>query len=174
MVYEANSDDDIYDEVDDNSDNNSDIGSLLGSLIGSRSNSEVDSNEFSQESEKNLKDLDLNEVNDESEDDKTDSVTLVKSKTDVMPSNDQDSDAEISEDIITLDQHLSVLNLNAAEKAKNYLEKVMTEITPSQETLKVVKEELSKHANPVPCEICGELMKNSKGVKLHIAKKHKN
>ncbi|RNA44648.1 hypothetical protein BpHYR1_017606 [Brachionus plicatilis] len=34
-------------------------------------------------------------------------------------------------------------------------------------TLNEVKTALSKHANPVPCDLCGELMKNIKGVKLH-------
>ncbi|RNA12085.1 hypothetical protein BpHYR1_009697 [Brachionus plicatilis] len=38
----------------------------------------------------------------------------------------------------------------------------MTEITTSHETLNVVKTALSKHANPVPCDLCGELMKNIK------------
>ena len=94
-----------------------------------------------------------------------------------MPINDQDSDAEssFSENLITIDHELSMLNMNtASEKAKHYREKAMTEITPSQETLNVVKRALSKHANPVACDICGELMKNVKGVKLHMAKKHKN
>ncbi|RNA08713.1 hypothetical protein BpHYR1_021481 [Brachionus plicatilis] len=40
----------------------------------------------------------------------------------------------------------------------------MAAISTSQETLNVVKKALSKHANPVPCEICGELMKNIIGV----------
>ncbi|RNA02986.1 hypothetical protein BpHYR1_039854 [Brachionus plicatilis] len=48
------------------------------------------------------------------------------------------------------------LNLNAGEKA-------MTENTTSQETSNVVKTALTKHANPVPCDLCGELMKNIKG-----------
>ncbi|RNA37231.1 hypothetical protein BpHYR1_016764 [Brachionus plicatilis] len=42
----------------------------------------------------------------------------------------------------------------------------MTEITTSQETLNVVKTALSKHANPVPSDLCGELMKNIKGVNI--------
>ncbi|RNA36831.1 hypothetical protein BpHYR1_043000 [Brachionus plicatilis] len=69
---------------------------------------------------------------------------------------------------------LSVLNLNSGEKAIHYREKAMTEITTSQETLNVLKTALSKHANPVPCDLCGKLMKNIKAVKLHMAKKHKN
>ncbi|RNA39418.1 hypothetical protein BpHYR1_039406 [Brachionus plicatilis] len=56
-----------------------------------------------------------------------------------------------------------ILNLNAGEKAIHYREKAMTEITTSQETLNVVKTALSKHANPVPCDLCGQLMKNIKG-----------
>ncbi|RNA12465.1 hypothetical protein BpHYR1_029435 [Brachionus plicatilis] len=74
-----------------------------------------------------------------SEDDKTDSVTLVKSKSNDLQQNDQDSDAESSfgENLITIDENLSVLNLNAAEKAVNYLEKVMAAISTSQETLNV-------------------------------------
>ncbi|RNA05510.1 hypothetical protein BpHYR1_008084 [Brachionus plicatilis] len=92
-----------------------------------------------------------------SEDDKTDSVTLVKSISNHLKQNDQDSDAESSfcENLITIDENLSVLNLNAAEKVVNYREKTMTAISTSQETLKVVKKALSKHANPVSCEICG-------------------
>ncbi|RMZ99938.1 hypothetical protein BpHYR1_052067, partial [Brachionus plicatilis] len=43
---------------------------------------------------------------------------------------------------------LSVLNLNAVEKAIHYREKEMTKITASQETLNVAKTALSKHANP--------------------------
>ncbi|RNA23303.1 hypothetical protein BpHYR1_042406 [Brachionus plicatilis] len=31
---------------------------------------------------------------------------------------------------------------------------------------------LSRHANPAPCEICGELIKNIKGVKLHTFTKN--
>ena len=72
VVHESNNDDDSYD--DDDEDDNSDIGSLLGSLIGSRSNSEVDPNEFSEEHGRNLQDIDIYEI-DESEDDKTESVT---------------------------------------------------------------------------------------------------
>ncbi|RNA32426.1 hypothetical protein BpHYR1_052643 [Brachionus plicatilis] len=101
--------------------------------------------------------VDINEIG-ESEDDKTESVTLVKSKSDDTPIDNQDSDAELS----------------FREKAIHYREKAMTEITTSQETLNVVKTALSKHANPVPCDLCGKLMKNIKGVKLHMAKKHKN
>ncbi|RNA11961.1 hypothetical protein BpHYR1_022824 [Brachionus plicatilis] len=101
----------------------------------------------------------------EREDDKTDSVTLVKSKSNDLQQNDLDSDAESSfgENLITIDENLSVLNINAAEKAVHYREKAMTAISTSQEALNVVKKALSKHANPVPCEICGELMKNVNG-----------
>ena len=168
QVDDSNDDDDISD------DDNRDIGSLFGSLIGSRSNSEVDPNEFIENNQNNLKDFDENETV-ESEDDKTDSVTLDKSKSNDLQHNDQDSDAESSmdENLLTIDEKLSVLNLNAAEKAIHYREKAMAAISTSQETLNVVKKALSKHASPVPCEICGELMKNIKGVKLHIAKKHK-
>ncbi|RNA42896.1 hypothetical protein BpHYR1_002943, partial [Brachionus plicatilis] len=41
--------------------------------------------------------------------------------------------------------------------------RAMAAISTSKETLNVVKKALSKHANPVPCEIYGELMKNIKG-----------
>ncbi|RNA03398.1 hypothetical protein BpHYR1_028831 [Brachionus plicatilis] len=51
--------------------------------------------------------------------------------------------------------------------------RAMAAISTSQVTLNVVKKALSKYVNPVPCEICGELMKNIKGVKLHIAENHK-
>ncbi|RNA09262.1 hypothetical protein BpHYR1_040931 [Brachionus plicatilis] len=61
-----------------------------------------------------------------------------------------------------------ILNLNAGEKAIHYREKAMTEITTSQETLNVVKTALSKHANAVPCDLCGELMKNIKGHRKNI------
>ncbi|RNA43973.1 hypothetical protein BpHYR1_022589 [Brachionus plicatilis] len=140
-----------------------------------RSNSEVDPNEFGEENGGDLQDVDINEIG-ESEDDKTESVTLVKSKSDDTPINNQDSDAELSfsENLITIDKELSLLNLNAGEKAIHYREKAMTEIIISHETLNVVKTALSKHANSVPCDLCGELMKNTKGVKLHMAKKHKN
>ncbi|RMZ95591.1 hypothetical protein BpHYR1_024733 [Brachionus plicatilis] len=93
-----------------------------------------------------------------------------------MQQNDQDSDAlsSFGENLIIIDENLSVLNLNAEEKAVNYHEKAMAAISTSQETLNVVKKTLSKHANPVPWEISGELMKNIKGEKLHLAKKHRN
>ncbi|RMZ94568.1 hypothetical protein BpHYR1_021628 [Brachionus plicatilis] len=42
--------------------------------------------------------------------------------------------------------------------------RAMAAISTSQETLNVVKKALTKHANPVPCEICGELLKNIKGI----------
>ncbi|RNA02284.1 hypothetical protein BpHYR1_019075 [Brachionus plicatilis] len=94
-------------------------------------------------------------------------------KSDDTPIDNQESDAELSfsENLITIDKELSVLNLNAGEKAIHYREKAMTEIATSQETLNVVKTALSKHVNPVPCDLCGKLMKNIKGVKLHMAKK---
>ncbi|CAF0871757.1 unnamed protein product [Brachionus calyciflorus] len=84
------------------------------------------------------------------------------------------TESSCGENLITINENLNFLNLNAAEKAAHYREKAMAEISTSQETLNVVKSVLSKHVNPVPCEICGELMKNIKGVKLHMAKRHKN
>ncbi|RNA01258.1 hypothetical protein BpHYR1_019861, partial [Brachionus plicatilis] len=132
-------DESLYAKVKHNKDDdNSDIGSLLGSLISSRSNSEVDPNEFGEENGGDLQDVDIHEIG-ESEDDKTESVTLVKSKSDDTPIDNQDSDAELSfsENLITIDKELSVLNLNAGEKAIHYREKAMTEITTSQETLNV-------------------------------------
>ncbi|RNA10649.1 hypothetical protein BpHYR1_003372 [Brachionus plicatilis] len=45
--------------------------------------------------------------------------------------------------------------------------RAMAAISTSQNTLNVVKKAQSKHANPVPCEICGELMKNIKGQDTH-------
>jgi hypothetical protein len=51
----------------------------------------------------------------------------------------------------------------------------MSESPVSEETNNIVKKALSNHVNPVACDICGDwqLMKNSRGVKLHKAKKHK-
>ncbi|RNA33898.1 hypothetical protein BpHYR1_024477 [Brachionus plicatilis] len=88
-----------------------------------------------------------------SEDDKTNSVTLVKSKSFDLQQNDKDSDVESSfgENLITIDGNLSVYNLNAAEKGVNYREKAMAAILTLQETLNVVKKALSQHANLVPC-----------------------
>ncbi|RMZ96471.1 hypothetical protein BpHYR1_015772 [Brachionus plicatilis] len=44
-----------------------------------------------------------------------------------------------------------LINFNSCfDQAKNY------------KTLNIVKIALSKHGNPVPCDLCGELMKNTK------------
>ncbi|RNA16364.1 hypothetical protein BpHYR1_004054 [Brachionus plicatilis] len=40
----------------------------------------------------------------------------------------------------------------------------------SMKTLNVVKTALSKHENPVPCDLCGELMKNIKGLSILVTK----
>ncbi|RMZ99002.1 hypothetical protein BpHYR1_031028 [Brachionus plicatilis] len=65
----------------------------------------------------------------ESEDDKTDSVTL-----------DSDAESSLGKNLLTIDEKLSeinVLNLNAAEKAVHYREKAVATISTSQETLNV-------------------------------------
>ena len=59
------------------------------------------------------------------------------------------------------------------QKSQFYKQLAMTESPVSEETNNIVKKALSNHVNPVACDICGELMKNSRGVKLHKAKKHK-
>ncbi|RNA26901.1 hypothetical protein BpHYR1_047618 [Brachionus plicatilis] len=68
---------------------------------------------------------------------------------------------------VTMSIKSKILNLNAGEKAIHYREKSMTEITNSQETLNVVNTAL-KHANPVTCDLCGELIKNIKRVNHQI------
>ncbi|CAF0816140.1 unnamed protein product [Brachionus calyciflorus] len=37
----------------------------------------------------------------------------------------------------------------------------------------VVKKALSKHENPVPCPVCGRMMKNQRGINGHMSKMHK-
>ena len=62
---------------------------------------------------------------------------------------------------------------NVKEKANFYQSEALSQPNVSDETNFEVKKALSKHAQPIPCPICKELMKNERGVKLHIAKKHK-
>ena len=49
----------------------------------------------------------------------------------------------------------------------------MAPVAPPEEAKLAAKKALSKHSNPVACSICGEFMKNEKGVKMHMAKKNK-
>ena len=53
-----------------------------------------------------------------------------------------------------------------------YQEEALSVPEPSQEAKLEVKSVLTKYPNGTPCHICGELMKNERGVKLHKAKKH--
>ena len=46
-------------------------------------------------------------------------------------------------------------------------------VEPSEEAKLAAKKALSKHSNPVACSICGEFLKNEKGVKLHMSKKQR-
>ena len=42
----------------------------------------------------------------------------------------------------------------------------------SDETILLIKKHLKNYHNPVPCPICGLMMTNYKGVKVHISRKH--
>ena len=59
------------------------------------------------------------------------------------------------------------------QKADFYKNVALTKQTVSEETMLAVKKSLCKYSDSTPCPICGEFMKNDKGVKLHISKKHK-
>ncbi|RNA37400.1 hypothetical protein BpHYR1_036382 [Brachionus plicatilis] len=61
-------------------------------------------------------------------------------------------------------KHYFIINFNSCfDQAKNYnLDCII------QKTLNVVKKALSKHAKPVPCDLCGELMKNTKDTKKFL------
>lgn len=139
----------------------------------SRANSECD------EAESN----NLDEIEDLVDDDEeTNSATLAK--TDSATTKDEDlysSEAENSFDDLDNQKVESISNqfenicLNSVqEKAELYKTLATSEIIVSKKTETAVKMALSKHKNPVACDICGEFMKNERGVKLHKAKKHNN
>ncbi|RNA08211.1 hypothetical protein BpHYR1_024336 [Brachionus plicatilis] len=58
---------------------------------------------------------------------------------------------------------------NVRDKVVNNKKHAIAGLPISNET-KMIKKALSKYTNPVAWNICGELMKNERGAKLHIAK----
>jgi hypothetical protein len=161
VLHDADNDDDNDEDCDETGSNISDVASLLGSLVGSTANSDTDPNEL----------RDVSDVDEDKnvEDDKTESLTLVDRKND-----SSEAESSFSEHLAKLDDEFGQMNINPVLKSQYFKELAMSEMTVSKETDVAVKIALSKHTNPVSCDICGELMKNLKGVKLHKAKKHKN
>jgi hypothetical protein len=156
-------DEDDGDDCDETGSTVSDAESLLGSLIGSKENSEVDATEVDGE----------RAVGQEADDDKSESTTLVKSGAHQHLIESSEAESSFSEHLEKLDDDFNQMNLNPLKKSQFYKQLAMSELHISDETHDVVKKALSKHTNPVACDICGELMKNAQGVRLHKAKKHK-
>ena len=153
-------------DFEDNGSDVSDVESLLGSLIGSNSKDrELD--DFGDECDSNNV-TGASDVTKVSEDE---TETLVKS----VQNQHESSDAESSfTNVDKLEDEFGQMNLNPSQKCQSYLNLATAALTISKETEDIVKKILSKHENPIPCDICGELMINENGVKLHKAKKHKN
>ncbi|RNA33986.1 hypothetical protein BpHYR1_020428, partial [Brachionus plicatilis] len=62
---------------------------------------------------------------------------------------------------------------NRKRKGSFYKEIALVLVESSDAAKLAAKKALSKLSKPVECSICGEFMKNEKGVKLHMSKKHK-
>ncbi|RNA33590.1 SAM domain-containing SAMSN-1-like isoform X1 [Brachionus plicatilis] len=60
---------------------------------------------------------------------------------------------------------------NRKRKGSFYKEIALVPVESSDAAKLAAKKALNKQSNPVECSICGEFMKNEKGVKLHISKK---
>lgn len=138
--------------------------------MGSRPSSEVDPTESH-----DFDDFIENEQADVSDDEtleKTESQTI-KELTEQCGDSDQDSLGEdhYIESVNSKFTEMSLLTVK--EKSDIYKEAALSLPTVSEETRQVVKKCLSKHDDPVACPICGQFMKNEKGVKLHISKKNK-
>ncbi|CAF0895277.1 unnamed protein product [Brachionus calyciflorus] len=88
--------------------------------------------------------------------DQTESLTIQEKNLGSNISIETTSDLELD------DEDLEALSERSLEKP----------VTSTEAKLQV-KKALSKHENPVRCPICNDLMKNERGVKLHMAKKHK-
>jgi len=153
VLHEADNDDD-NDDCEETGSDISDVASLLGSLMGSNTNSDVDPNEL----------RDVSDVDEDKniEDDKTESLTLVKSDNVDRKNDSSEAESSFSEHLTKLDDEFGQMNINPILKSQYYKELAMSDMAVSKETDVAVKRALSKHTNPVSCDICGELMKNLK------------
>lgn len=154
----------------------SDTDSIFGSLVGSQSGQQADLGDVEEEGESDdvegedgsVVGEDVGEVEEEEE-------TLARTETATSRSCDTRVDATLSDDELDKDLANDINKIcisSVRDKVDIYKEQAMAGLPISSETEMIVKKALSKHANPVPCNICGELMKNDRGVKLHIAKMH--
>ncbi|RNA41940.1 hypothetical protein BpHYR1_047416 [Brachionus plicatilis] len=136
--------------------------SIFGSLVGSNSGSQADLGE--------LKDVEEQGESSEGGDNRFLEVEETISKSCDTRVDATLSDEELDTDLANDMNKICISSLR--EKVDIYKEQAMAGLSISNETEMIVKKALSKHSNPVPCNICGELMKNERGVKLHIAKMH--
>jgi hypothetical protein len=131
------------DDDDESSDGQvSDAESILGSLIGSDCGSDCGSDRV------------------ENSDDESDTLAKSESCTAL-------TDNELEEDL-----DFDSLTISVKAKANNYAEQVAELPKISDETKAIIDRALSKFDNPLPCPECGKLLKNERGVKLHMTKMH--
>lgn len=162
----------VVDDDDDDDDSQSigsDVKSLFGSLIAS--DNDLTDEEFAEgEVPENEKGSDLSDDETLARTDST-SVTEndLNSKETGVDSTEDDEDEEIN----SISKNLNEMRfLNIKEKLNEYRKLALEPHVASDEAKEQVAAALSKHTNPVSCPICKALMKNERGVKLHIAKKH--
>lgn len=162
----------VVDDDDDNDDSQSigsDVKSFFGSLIAS--DNDLTDEEFAEgEVSENEKGSDLSDDETLARTDLT-SVTEndLNSKETGVDSSEDDEDEEIN----SISKNLNEMRfLNIKEKLNEYRKLALEPHVASDEAKEQVAAALSKHRNPVSCSICKALMKNERGVKLHIAKKH--
>ncbi|CAF1050119.1 unnamed protein product [Brachionus calyciflorus] len=147
----------------------SDVGSLFGSLVCGDNGEDDFSDQNQNEEVRTEKDKSNDEENDQTESlkiqEKNLSSNISIETTSELDLDDQDLDAlsgEMSE------VKISNVKLKSIEYKERSLEKRVT----STEAKLQVKKAISKHENSVPCSICYDLMKNERGVKLHMVWKH--
>jgi len=160
--YVKGSDSDSGSDDDDESSDGqvSDAESILGSLIGSDCGSDRGSDRGSDCGSDCGSDRGSGNKHDNSDDE---SDTLAKSESCTAL-----TDNELEEENLDFDS----LTISVKAKAINYAEQVAELPKVSDETKTIIDRALSKFDNPVPCPECGKLLKNERGVKLHMAKMH--
>lgn len=187
---EANGDDYEDDEDDDKVSESESEGSVGSSVFGSLKDtndendyfSDIDDDETIHKSESNTQTLTENVLNAEKNEDVTegdlcnspmsDSLDNFDDKSDQTPDSNQ-SNSNFDDNLAVVNTKLNDLKINSAKlKSQLYEQQSLFNPTVSEHTELVVSRALSKHENPVPCPVCKKMMKNEKGVKLHMSKKH--
>ncbi|RNA13348.1 hypothetical protein BpHYR1_046501 [Brachionus plicatilis] len=156
---EETGDDSDDDDDDDEIANLSESESILGSLFASNPGSEVDPCEE--------QDLSEEESVEKSESIMEETGLLTVKEANVCNTeSESESDQELVE---TLGQKFQELKFDSVkEKADFFQSAALAKQLVSEETKLAVKKSFCKFSDPTPCPLCGELMKNDKGVKLHI------